>query len=91
MSILAPELEPVFAPKANPGKPKKIIRGARRRVAKAALQKLSLVLSQDEREIARGERYNYDPLAIAGSAGSADKKAFQKVIDRLSLALEAMI
>lgn len=65
------------------GKPKKVLRGDRRKHAQKLLQQLFVVFRQDAAESARGTKLRYTPALVLGNQNSRWNNAVATLIERL--------
>lgn len=89
MAIIDADLEILPGPSSKSGKPKNLITGPRRKIAKAARAKLMTLLKADEREGSRAARLEYTPLFVTGGPASDEHTDVLNVIARLTDALLA--
>lgn len=88
-SVLTVGTSPVATASARRGAPRKMFRGVRRTLIRKALAKLTSIVNSDFRENTRAAVLQYDAALIAGVTRSADRNAFDRVVQRLSDALKA--
>lgn len=84
MSVVSADLELLPAAGSSNKAPQLLLRGARRRQARKALQSLQSVINADNREGARADKLGYEPLYVTGTSSSDSYQSVLDVMTRIS-------
>lgn len=89
MSTLMVSAEGASVRRRGSGKPRLIVRGARRKHCSEVLRKLGTLQNQDDGENRRSAIHDYNPYLIFGSQNSKARKALADLLKALQDALSA--